>query len=136
MLKQRVTNNVKEIFDSIRMMWLIETPEEIVRQRFIELIVSYGYSKSHICVEYGFTLPSKKMQRADIIVRNIDGSAKILIECKSEDVKLTKDVFEQVSKYNYVIKAKYIIITNLKQNFIFETKNFKDYLPIAYFPKV
>ncbi|MFI3262768.1 MAG: type I restriction enzyme HsdR N-terminal domain-containing protein [Rikenellaceae bacterium] len=135
MIKQRINEGVNEIFDPIRMVWLIETPEEIVRQRFIYYLLTLGYNKGHISVEYGFCLPSKKVQRADIIVFNRNGSPHILIECKAESVKLTKEVFEQVSKYNNVIKAKFIIITNLKHNFIFETNNFINYKPITFFPK-
>lgn len=135
MLKQRVTDGQNEIFDPIRMIWLVETPEEIVRQQFIEFLLSLGYNKGHISVEYGFTLPSKKIQRADIIVHTKNGDSHILIECKAQSVSLTNEVFEQVSKYNHVIKAKYIAITNLKQNFIFETSNFITYTPITSFPK-
>ncbi|MFI3268477.1 MAG: type I restriction enzyme HsdR N-terminal domain-containing protein [Rikenellaceae bacterium] len=135
MLKQRINNDVNEIFDPIRMLWLVETPEEIVRQKFIEFLLSLGYNRGHISVEYGFCLSSKKIQRADIVVFNKNGTPHILIECKAQSIKLTNDVFEQVSKYNNVIKAKFVVITNLKHNFIFQTDNFINYKPITSFPK-
>lgn len=126
MVKYRKTTDTEEIFDPTRSVWLVKTPEEIVRQNFIDILIKKGYPKEFISVEFGFTLSSGKPQRADIIVYK-EKKPYILIECKAESVKITENIFMQVSRYNAVIRAPYVILTNLKTNFVFSTKDFISY---------
>jgi hypothetical protein len=36
----------------------------------------------------------------------------MLVECKAPEVKLTQKVFDQVNRYNYELKADYLVLTN------------------------
>ena len=36
----------------------------------------------------------------------------ILVECKAPSVKIGKDAFDQIAKYNFSLKAKYLFVTN------------------------
>ena len=51
----------------------------------------------------------------------------MLIECKASSIKITNDIFTQATRYNAVIKAKYIIVTNGLSHYLLSTDNFVDY---------
>jgi type I restriction enzyme M protein len=83
-----------------------ETPEEYVRQEIAKSLVrEYDYSKQEIAVEFVLRLGSRK-PRADLIVFDVGDShkqdrARIIIECKAQNVKATdrKDGVGQLQSY-------------------------------------
>jgi hypothetical protein len=108
------------IFDNIRKKELVLSPEEWVRQHFVQyLINSYGVSKNHISLEKGLKL-NDRQKRSDILVYNDLGNAILLIECKAPSVKITQDVFDQVARYNMVYKVKYLAVTNGLEHYFCE----------------
>lgn len=100
------------IYDSIRKKYVALTPEEWVRQHFINyLIVEKQYRPALIAVEK--TIRFNDMNRRfDIVCYYRDGTPCLIVECKAPDIPLSDDVFNQVLQYNYTIAAPYIIITN------------------------
>jgi hypothetical protein len=100
------------IFDLIRRKYVMLTPEEWVRQHFIHYLVNeLKYPKSLFKVESGLKY-NQKQKRSDILIHNRQGKAWMLIECKSPDIKLSQNAFNQVSVYNMTIGAKYLAVTN------------------------
>lgn len=105
-------NDVVFIFDELRKKHLVLTPEEWVRQHFIQdLILSKKFPKTLIQIEGGLTL-NQLQKRSDILVYNTAGEKLVLIECKAPNVKITQSVFEQASRYNSIHQAKWIVLTN------------------------
>ena len=51
-------------------------------------------------------------QRADVVVTGRDGRPCLLAECKAPDVPLGREVFAQAVRYNSVVAAPYVLITN------------------------
>ena len=51
-------------------------------------------------------------RRFDIVVFDRSGESWLLIECKAPTVNLTKQVFDQAFRYNIVLSAPYVAITN------------------------
>lgn len=89
------------------------TKEEEARQRFLFfLIVNCKYPLEFIEVEYSIKDENDNKSRADIVIFNSKKEALIVIECKEGNVKLSQKVFDQVKKYNEVLKARYIIVAN------------------------
>ncbi|MGB5459222.1 MAG: type I restriction enzyme HsdR N-terminal domain-containing protein, partial [Eudoraea sp.] len=41
-----------------------------------------------------------------------DGSIHILVECKSPNIIISQDVFDQIARYNLKMKAEYLMVTN------------------------
>ena len=117
--KIKKENNNTIIFDKIRKKWIILTPEEWVRQNFISYILDKNYPKSLINCEKVFYI-NKVSKRYDIVVYDSSGNVEILVECKSYDVNLIKDHFDQVMRYNLELKSKYVIVTNGLRHFYFE----------------
>ena len=117
--KIKKENNNTIIFDKIRKKWIILTPEEWVRQNFISYILDKNYPKSLINCEKVFYV-NKVSKRYDIVVYDSSGDVEILVECKSYNVNLIKEHFDQVMRYNLELKSKYVIVTNGLRHFYFE----------------
>ncbi|MFN8254626.1 MAG: type I restriction enzyme HsdR N-terminal domain-containing protein [Bacteroidales bacterium] len=105
-------NHKEYIFDSIRKKYVVLTPEEWVRQNTIYYLVhSKNYPPNLIRIEQ--KLKGKdQFFRSDIVVYSRNGEAKMIVECKAEKVKITQDVFDQISKYNLQFNVDYLVVTN------------------------
>jgi hypothetical protein len=100
------------IFDPVRRKYVRLTPEEWVRQHFIQYLVNHGkYPAGLMGVEVMFRL-NKLKRRIDILVHDRRGRPVMIIECKEPDVSIDEKVFEQVVTYNRELKVPYIIATN------------------------
>lgn len=108
------------IFDAIRKKYLVLTPEEWVRQNFIQYLINEKqFPASLIAIEAGLKY-NQLQKRLDVLVYNRQGAPHLIIECKAPEVKITQDVFDQVARYNFVFKAKYLVVTNGLQHFCCE----------------
>ena len=111
------------IYDPIRKKYLINSPEEWIRQNFIEYLHNKkGFPISLMATEKLTKINSLK-NRSDIVCFNRHGKPILLVECKSEKIILDSNVFEQAQNYNSVLKTKYILITNGKKTLCFYVNN-------------
>ena len=117
-----------EIWDPLRKCWLVLTPEEWVRQHVINFLVAHcNIPAQRIVCEYPVQLNGQQ-QRADIVAVDDHGAPWLLIECKAADVAIDDGVLAQAVRYNSVLKANYIMITNGLQNFCYRRDN-DGYIP-------
>ena len=101
-----------EVFDPVRRKWVALTPEEWVRQHFINhLVKDKGCPASLLGVEQALTL-NGMTKRADIVIHAKDGRAVALVECKAPGVRISQAVFEQAARYNVAFKVNYLLVTN------------------------
>ncbi len=106
------SENKVAIFDEIRKKFILLTPEEWVRQHVIQyLLYDNNYSKSYINVEKLIKI-NNLSKRYDIVVFQPDGSIFLLIECKAPEVSISQNTFDQIARYNLVLNAKYLMVTN------------------------
>lgn len=100
------------IFDELRKKDLVLTPEEWVRQHYVQYLISIKkYPKGLIKLEAGLSL-NGLAKRSDIVVFDRNGNKILLIECKAPQVKISQKVFDQVARYNMVHKVPVIGVTN------------------------
>ena len=100
------------IFDPLRKKFLVLTPEEWVRQHFVNYLIAHlNYPKSLIKVEGGLTY-NQLAKRSDIVVFGREGKPWMLVECKSPDIKLGEQTVRQAAMYNSKLGAKYIAVSN------------------------
>jgi hypothetical protein len=100
------------IFDSLRRKYVRLTPEEWVRQNFIQYLIHEGnYPPGLIGVEMAINVNRMK-RRVDIMVHDRQGRPVMVVECKSPDITLDEKVSDQVVAYNRQLNVPYIIITN------------------------
>lgn len=110
----RFKNNENKvaIFDEIRKKFVILTPEEWVRQNVVRfLLEEKKYSKSYINVEKLIKINDLN-KRYDIVVFQPNGEIFLLIECKAPEVQITQQTFDQIARYNLVLNAQYLMVTN------------------------
>lgn len=101
------------IYDPLRRKDVALTPEERVRQWFIDLLRTSAQVPAHqmmseVQLQYG----SGKLWRADIVVYGHGGAPLAVVECKRPDVEITKEVLEQALRYNIILKVPFIFLTN------------------------
>jgi len=102
----------EEIWDELRKGWVRLTPEEWVRQNFIQYLLQVkNYPASYIAVEKKMKL-GELNKRFDLLVFDKGAQPWMLIECKGAEIKLDNRVVWQVLRYNMAIPVKYLVITN------------------------
>ena len=120
-------------FDNIRRMNVVLTPEEWVRRHLVDYLITQCHAPQlSIVEEYPVNINSTA-QRADVVVMDNNAHPLALVECKAPDVKIDSAVFEQATRYNAVVKARYIILTNGMEHYCYEFSD-ERYLPLNSFP--
>lgn len=110
-LRARRKGDRTEVWNSVRRIWQLLTPEEWVRRHVVEWLVgSHGVQRVNIVEEYGVDV-NNQPQRADIVVFDRD-IAVLLIECKAADVAIDRSTVDQAFRYNAVVGARYVMLTN------------------------
>jgi len=100
------------LFDEIRKKEVVLTPEEWVRQHFVQyLIKEKKYPRSLIKLEGGLRL-NGQAKRSDIVVFNNRGEKILMVECKAPSVKITQKVFDQIARYNITHHVPLLAVTN------------------------
>lgn len=101
-----------KVFDPLRKKHIILTPEEYVRQNF----TSYLQNELH----YPAALMGNEVQlslnglrrRCDTLIFDREGKPFMVVEYKAPDVNITQDVFDQIARYNLVLGARYLVVSN------------------------
>lgn len=97
-----------KVFDVVRSQWVTATPEEIIRQQWLQkMIQELGYPKEYIAVEK--EIPPLQ-RRLDILVYSRAFQPLLLVECKAET--LTPSALDQVIGYNATVQAPYLALVN------------------------
>ena len=107
----RETDGLREIWDPIRRQFLKLTPEEWVRQNLrAHLVRDKGFPEQLMQMERGLKLNGMQ-RRTDLCVYRQSGCV-LLIECKAPSVRLDQKAFDQLNRYNLVVKAPWVLLSN------------------------
>ena len=118
-----------KIFAPLKDKWLVNKPEEEVRQKYIcRLVNNYGYSIEQMAQEMQVTNSQrgKGAARADIVIwRNAQDKTGnkyplVVVECKAESVSVRKEDYYQGMNYASWVHADFFVTTNLKETRIFK----------------
>lgn len=105
-------SGVVEVWVPTRGVWLQLTPEEEVRRRVVRhLTERLRVPPTHIIEEYPIRLNGQP-QRADIVAVDYELKPWLVVECKAPDVALSQSVVDQVVRYNSVLGARCVVVTN------------------------
>ena len=111
--------NKQLIFDPVRRRWVTLTPEEWVRQNFLQYLIQVkNYPQSLCSIEKMIKLGELK-KRCDIVVYK-DNLPWMIVECKEMDANLQLPVLEQILHYNMAIPVRYLVITNGRFSLAYE----------------
>lgn len=100
------------IFDPLRKRWLLLTPEEWVRQNFIQYLVQVKKYPSTLIAQEKLIMLGELKKRFDILVYDNNHQPWMMIECKAPEIKLDESVLHQLLRYHVSLPAGFLIITN------------------------
>ena len=107
----RKEDNKELIFDVIRKKWVPLTPEEWVRQNFLQyLLQEKKYPASLLSVEKEVRLADVR-KRCDIVAYK-NNLPWMIVECKEMNVSLDEKVLQQIIQYNMAVPVEFLVITN------------------------
>ena len=122
----QIENN--KIFAPLKDKWLVNKPEEQVRQKYIcRLVDSYGFSLDQMAQELQVSNAQRGQgaARADIVIwrskedKTKNKSALIVVECKAESVTIHEEDYFQGYNYASWAGADFFVTTNLKETRVF-----------------
>lgn len=99
------------VLDPVRRRWVRFTPEERVRQHLLRHLAALGHPPALTAVEKGFDYLGA-VWRADVVVHDRQGRPLLLAECKAPEVPVTQATFDQLARYNAVVRARALLATN------------------------
>ena len=115
-IAQREGKNV--IFDVLRRRYVALTPEEWVRQHFTNfLLKEKGYPQGLLANEIQINLNGTK-KRCDTVLYRRDLTPQMIVEYKAPSVEITQAVFDQITRYNMVLKVDYLVVSNGLEHYI------------------
>ncbi|MCC7029032.1 MAG: type I restriction enzyme HsdR N-terminal domain-containing protein [Chitinophagaceae bacterium] len=110
-LKIQEINGKEMIYDPVRKKYVALTPEEWVRQQFLNyLLCEKKYPASLIAIERQLKVGSLS-KRFDILIYK-NAAPWMLVECKSESIIMNQQTLNQILAYQSSLKVKYLTITN------------------------
>ena len=100
------------IWDRLRERWVALTPEEWVRQHFVEwLITDKGFPAALMGNEVSLS-QNGIARRCDTVIGDRTGQPLVIVEYKAPSINITQKVFDQIVRYNMVLKARYLMVSN------------------------
>ena len=107
------------VHDFLRRKWLKLTPEEWVRQHFTHYLVEQKHFPAGLLAnEVGINI-NGNIRRCDTVLYDRQGMRpRVIVEYKAPHVCITQEVFHQISSYNSVLRADYLIVSNGLQHIL------------------
>jgi type I site-specific restriction endonuclease len=115
----REISGKQEIFDIIRKKFVALTPEESVRQQLLHYLTTVQKFPEGLLQVEASLVYAKRTYRADVVAYDRCLTPLLIAECKAPSVKITQETYEQISRYNLVLRVPYLLITNGQQHFFF-----------------
>lgn len=123
-----------KIYSHVRKKWLVETPEEAVRQEYLlHLVNEYRFSLDQISEEMHVTGRGSASARADFVLwrtaqDKLDENAPfIIVECKSDNVTIKPADYSQGENYARIVGAPFFVTHNSRETKYWRVK--KDKVP-------
>lgn len=110
-LTREADGSVK-VYDRLRGKSVVLTPEEYVRQHFVNYLITVKrYQHSLMANEVSLRL-NGTARRCDTLVYTPDLRPLVVVEYKAPHIVIDQKVFDQIARYNSVIRAPYLIVSN------------------------
>jgi len=104
--------STREVWDIVRNKWVALTPEEFVRQHAIHFFIhDLNFPNGRIGVETEVVFHGMK-RRADLVLYTREAFPLFIAEFKAPTVKVDEGVLSQTLRYNSVLKAPWLFISN------------------------
>lgn len=115
--KTKLDNGKPVIFDGIRKKYVMLTPEEWVRQHFVQFLKNEkNYPESLMAVEKKVVVNGHP-RRFDLLIYKRNGQPHLIAEFKAPGVKISQQTFDQVVRYNMALRVDRVVVSNGLQHF-------------------
>lgn len=112
-IKTTHRNGRTQIYDFLRRRYVTLTPEEWVRQHFTHFLVDHlGYPAALLGNEVTIDVGGVARRCDTVLYRREGGTPRLIVEYKAPDIPISERVFNQISAYNSVLRADYLIVSN------------------------
>ena len=112
-IKLSGTKEQPRIFDILRHRYVALTPEEWVRQHFTHFLVEHRHYPAALLGNEITVQLNGVARRCDSVLYSRDGGRpRMIVEYKAPEVPVTQAVFTQISAYNSVLRADYLVVSN------------------------
>ncbi len=110
-IKKDSTVNFK-IFDSLRRKFVALTPEEWVRQNFVAFLINDKRFPAGLMNNEISLTQNGISRRCDTLISDRHGNPFMIVEYKAPSIQISQKVFDQIVRYNMVLRAKYLVVSN------------------------
>ena len=111
-----------QVFSLLRQKWIPLTPEEMVRQQYLQVLVDeYGFKHQQIAEEVSVTGRGSAQARADFVIwrtpqdRTSERSPLIVVECKADNVTIDRTVYTQGENYARLTNSPFFVTHNHRE---------------------
>lgn len=109
---RRTSDGRLQVYDRLRSKFVALTPEEWVRQHFVNFLIEYrAYPASLMANEVGLH-HNGIQRRCDTVVYDSAARPTAIVEYKAPTVSITEKVFDQIVRYNMVMDVHWLIVSN------------------------
>ncbi len=123
-----------EVFDPLRSRWVALTPEERVRQHFVAFLIrGRGCPAAFMANEISLKL-NGTARRCDTVIFDRALRPLAIVEYKAPSIALNQKVFDQIARYNSVLGAPFLIVSNGKEHYCCRYSRGKGYSFLADVP--
>jgi type I restriction enzyme M protein len=123
-----------KVFSHVRQKWLVETPEEGVRQEYLCVLVNeYGFSLDQIGEEEDVAGRGSAQARADFLIWRTAGDRSaqkppfIVVECKADNITIAELEYRQGENYARLADAPFFVTHNRRETRFWRVR--KDRMP-------
>ncbi len=116
-LKIKEQDGKQYIFDRLKKRYIRLTPEEYVRQHFINYLINHkNFPETLLANEIQIELGNVK-KRCDTVLYDKFLKPQMIIEYKSPRIVVNQNTFDQISRYNMKLQVPWLIISNGLQHY-------------------
>lgn len=102
----------RTLFDPVRKKYVAFTPEEWVRQHFVNYLVTVKHFPQALLANEVLIKLNGTSKRCDTVAYNRFLVPLVIVEYKAPSIPITNAVFDQIARYNMVLRVKYLIVSN------------------------
>jgi hypothetical protein len=116
-LRIKKQENKEYVFDRLRKQFVRLTPEEFVRQHFINYLIECknypeGLLANEVCIELG-----NLNRRCDTVLYDNFLQPQMIIEYKAPTVAINQNTFDQIVRYNMSLQVTWLVVSNGLKHF-------------------
>lgn len=102
----------RTIFDPVRHKYVALTPEEWVRQHFVNYLITVKRYPKELLNNEVLVKLNGTSKRCDTVAYDRYLTPLAIIEYKAPAITISSTVFDQIARYNMVLRVKYLIVSN------------------------